>query len=60
MSKCVHGLAPQYLSDDITMQVGVRGYDSKSTENMNLYIPLCSREDYNRIVIYREDQFTKA
>ena len=38
MFKCIHGLAPHYLSNDVTMHVDIHGYDTRSAENMDLYI----------------------
>ena len=38
MFKCIHGLAPHYLSNGVTMHVDIHGYDTKSAENMDLYI----------------------
>ena len=36
MFKYIHGLATQYLSNDITMHVDIHGYDTRSAENMDL------------------------
>ena len=44
MFKCIHGLAPHYLSNDVTMHVDIHGYDTRSAENMDLYIPRCTKE----------------
>ena len=44
MFKCIHGLAPHYLSNDVTMVVDIHGYDTRSSENMNLYVPRCTKE----------------
>ena len=46
MFKCIHGLAPHYLSNDVTMHVDIHGYDTRSAENMDLYIPRCAKEIY--------------
>ena len=35
--KCIHGLAPHYLCNDVTMYVDINGYDTRSAENMDLY-----------------------
>ena len=32
MFKCIHGLAPNYLSNDVTMYVDIHGYDTRSGE----------------------------
>ena len=42
--KCIHGLAPHYLSNDVIMHVDIHGYDTRSAENMDLYIPRCTKE----------------
>ena len=52
MFKCIHGLAPHYLSNDITMHVDIHGYDTRSAENMDLYIPRCAKEIYKRRFLY--------
>ena len=44
--KCIHGLAPHYLSNDATIHVDIHGYDTRSAENMDLYIPRCTKEIY--------------
>ena len=36
MFKCIHGLAPNYLRNDVTMYVDIHGYDTRSGENMDL------------------------
>ena len=33
--KAIHGLAPHYLCNDVTMIVDVHGYNTRSSENMN-------------------------
>ena len=52
MFKCIHGLAPRYLSNDVTMHVDIHGYDTRSAENMDLYIPRCTKEIYRRSFSY--------
>ena len=37
MFKSSYGLAPYYLSNDITMHVDIHGYDTMSADNMDLY-----------------------
>ena len=39
MFKCIHGLAPNYLRNDVTLYVDIHGYDTRSGENMDLYVP---------------------
>ena len=53
MFKCIHGLAPHYLSNDVTMHVDIHGYDTRSAENMDPYIPRCANEIYKRIFFYK-------
>ena len=36
--KCIHGLAPHYLINDVTMLVDLYGYDIRNVENIDLYI----------------------
>ena len=53
MFKCFHGLAPHYLSNDVTMHVDIHGYDTRSAENMDLYIPRCTKGIYKRSILYK-------
>ena len=53
MFKCIHGLAPHYLSNDVTLHVDIHGYDTRSAENMDLYIPRCAKEIYKRSFLYK-------
>ena len=48
MFKCIHGLAPHYLSNDATMVVCIHGYNTRSSENMDLYVPRCTTEPWKR------------
>ena len=48
MFKCIPGLATHYLSNDVTMHVVLHGYGTRSAENMDLYMPWCSKEIYRR------------
>ena len=34
MFKCIRGVAPHYLSNDVTIHVDIHGYDTRSAENM--------------------------
>ena len=45
---CIHGLASHYLCNDVTIYIDINGYDTRSAENMDLYLPRCSREIHNR------------
>ena len=38
MSKAIHGIAPNYVSDSITMNCDIHGYDNRGTDSMNVYI----------------------
>ena len=49
MFKCIHGLAPHYLSNDVNMHVDIHGYDTRSAENMDLYIPRCTKGIYKEV-----------
>ena len=53
MFKSIHGLSPYYLSIDVTVYVDIHGYDTRSAENMDLYIPRCTREIYKRSFLYK-------
>ena len=35
------------------MYVDINGYDTRSAENMDLYLPRCSREIYKRSFVYK-------
>ena len=59
MFKCIHGLAPHYLSNDVTMHVDIHWYDTRSAENMDLYIPRCAKEIYKRSFLYKGSSFWK-
>ena len=51
MFKSIHGLAPHYLSIGVTMHVDIHRYDTRSAENMDLYMPRCTQEIYKRSFI---------
>ena len=44
MLKCIHGLAPHHLCNDVTMIADVRDYNTRSSENRKLYVPKCNNE----------------
>ena len=46
MFKCIHGLAPHYLCNDVTMYVDINVYDTRTAENMDLYLPSSPKEIY--------------
>ena len=39
MFKCIHGLVLHYLCNDVTMIADVHDYNTRSSENRNLYAP---------------------
>ena len=53
MFKCIHGLGPHYLCNDVTMYVDINGYDTRSVENMDRYLPRCSRGIYKGSFLYK-------
>ena len=52
--KCIHGIAPHYLCNDVIMYIDINGYDTRSAENMDLYLPRCSKEFYKRSFLYKD------
>ena len=53
MFKWIHGLAPHYLCNDVTMYIVINGYDTRNAENMYLYLSRCLREIYKRSFLYK-------
>ena len=53
MFKAIHGLAPHCLCNDVTMVVDVHGYNTRSSENMNLYVPKYTIEICKRSFAYK-------
>ena len=53
MFKCIHGLVPHYLSNDVTMVVDIHGYNTMSSENMDPYVPRCTKELCKRSFLYK-------
>lgn len=51
--KAIHGIAPSYLSDNITMNFDIIGYNTRSTNTMNVYIPRPNKEMYRNSLLYR-------
>ena len=39
MFKCIHEIAPFYLSDNVTMMCDILDYNTRSTFNMDVVIP---------------------
>ena len=50
MFKCIHGLAaaPNYLCNDVTMYLDIHGYDTRSGDNMDLYVPRVFKYIYKK------------
>ena len=53
MFKCIHGLAPHYSPNDVTMVIDIHGYDARSSENMDLYVPRCTKELCKHSFLYK-------
>ena len=53
MFKALHGLEPHYLCNGVTMIVDVHGYDTRSSENMNLYALKYTKEMSKRNFAYK-------
>ena len=53
MFTCIHGLAPHYLCNDVTLYIDINGYDTRYAENMDLYSSSCSRDIYKRSFLYK-------
>ena len=51
MFNCIHVLARHYLPNDVTMVVDIHGYNTKSSENMDLYVPR-STKNFVNVVSY--------
>ena len=49
----IHGLTPHYLCNDVSMIVDVHGYNTRSSENMNLYVPKYTKEICKRSFAYK-------
>ena len=52
MFKSIHGIAPDYLSDRVIMNVDMYGYDTRSVNNMNVYLPRVNKEPYKNSLMY--------
>ena len=48
MFKAIHGLAPSYISDCIDMNFDVNGYNTRSTDTMDVYLPTPRKEIYKK------------
>ena len=52
MFKCIHGLAPKYLEDNIDMMCDIIPYNSRSSYTLNVLLPKCNSEFYKRSFKY--------
>ena len=52
MFKSIHGLAPNYLSDHVVMMCDVIPYGTRSTYDMNVYVPPARTEYFKRSFQY--------
>ena len=50
--KCIHDLAHNYLCNYVTMYVDIHGYDTRSGENMDSYMPRVIKDIYKRSFRY--------
>ena len=53
MFKSIHGLAPNYLCDNVTMNFDINGYNTRGCDNMNVYIPRPYKEIYRNSFAYQ-------
>jgi hypothetical protein len=51
MFKCIHGMAPDYLSNEITMEIEIRNINTRS-HDMNVYIPFPNNEFSKKSLFY--------
>ena len=51
MFKAIHGIAPNYLSDQIDMHFEIHGYDTREAGSMKVYFPTY-RKRYAEIVFF--------
>ena len=52
MFKCIHGNAPNYLSDRIAMKVDINEYETRSSQNMDVYLPTLQKSVYRNSLMY--------
>lgn len=52
MFKCIHGIAPYYLSDRVDMAFDVMGYPTRNTDTMNVYLPTVRKDIYRNSLMY--------
>ena len=52
MFKCIHGIAPHYLSDQVVMMCDVIPYGTRSTYDMNVHLPYARTEYFKKSFQY--------
>ena len=50
--KAIHGLVPNYLSNEITMKFDINGYDTRSSDGMDVYLPRVNKDSYRNSFLY--------
>ena len=50
--KCIHGLAPHYLTNNIILDIEVKERRTRK-HDMNLYLPIPESENHKKMFIYR-------
>ena len=53
MFKCIHGLAPDYLCNEITMQNEISERTTRSLSSFKVHVPYASIECFKNYFIYR-------
>jgi len=51
MFKCIHGMAPEYLCNQVTMEIEVRNVNTRS-HDMNVYVPFPNNEMSKKSLFY--------
>ena len=52
MFKSIHGIAPAYLCNQIVMNLGINGYDTRVTDGMTVYLPVLKKDIYKNSILY--------
>ena len=50
--KCIHGLAPHYLTNNIIMEIEIKEKKTRK-HDMDLYLPFPESESHKKMLIYR-------
>jgi hypothetical protein len=50
--KCIYGLAPDYLTNNVTMEIDINGVNTRK-HPMNLYLPIPDSEFHKSMLFYR-------